>query len=57
MPTWFRIAGDKLLVLAQAQRGGSHNPRSKDHIEEPIGHFSVQRFKYSVLFKRRILVF
>src|SRR6266566_729771 len=49
---WFRIASDKLLVLAQAQRGGSHNPRSKDHIEEPIGHFSVQRFKYSVLFQR-----
>src|SRR3989442_1685075 len=51
-----RVTGGTLLVLPYAQRGGSHNARSKDHIEEPIRHFRVERFKYGVLFKRRILV-
>src|SRR5207249_12215975 len=52
-----RMTGGTLPVSPQAQRGGSHNTRSKDHIEEPIGHFSVERFEHSILVKRRILVF
>src|SRR5437764_9915412 len=52
-----RMTGGTLLVLPQAQRGGPHNTRSKDHIEEPLSHFSVERFEYSVLFKCRFLVF
>jgi len=47
---------NKLLAMAYGQRGGSHDSRSKDHLEEPISRFDIERLKYSVLFERRILV-